>query len=69
MTQNERARRDAAKCLRMAKSTLNLEDKQSWLALAESWLTTVQLHSSDELFQVTEEEKIKALTWAAQSAR
>jgi hypothetical protein len=69
MTQNERARRDAAKCLRMAKSTQNPEDKQSWLALAESWLTTVQLHSSDELFQVTEEEKIKALAWAAQSAR
>jgi hypothetical protein len=53
----------------MAKSTQSPEDKQSWLALAESWLTTVQLQSSDELFQVTEEEKVKALTWAAQSAR
>jgi hypothetical protein len=69
MTQNERARRAATKCLRMAKSTQSPEDKQSWLALAESWLTTVQLQSSDELFQVTEEEKVKALTWAAQSAR
>jgi hypothetical protein len=66
MTQNERARRDAAKCLRMAKSAQNPEDKQSWLALAESWLTTVQLQSTSENFQVTEEIKIQALQWASQ---
>jgi hypothetical protein len=69
MTQTESARRDAARCLRMAKSAQNPEDKQSWLALAESWLTTVQLQPGDELFQMTEEEKVKALAWAAQPAR
>jgi hypothetical protein len=69
MTKNERARRAATKCLRMAKKNQSGEDKQSWLALAESWLTTVQLEPSDELFQVTEEEKVKALAWAAQPAR
>jgi len=68
MTQNERARLDAAKCLRMAKSAQNPDEKQSWLALAESWLTTVQLQSSGAQFEVTEEEKAKALAWAAQSA-
>jgi hypothetical protein len=65
MTQNERARRDAAKCLRMAKSAQTPDDKQSWLALAESWLTTVQLQPSDKQFRVTEEEKAKALAWAS----
>ena len=68
MSQIERSRRDAAKCLRMAKSAQNPDEKQSWLALAESWLTTVQLQSGDELFQVTERKKAKAVAWAAQSA-
>jgi hypothetical protein len=65
MTKVERGRRDAAKCLRMAKSAQNQDDKQSWLALAESWLTTVQLQSTSENFQVTEDIKIKALEWAS----
>jgi len=65
MTKDERGRRDAAKCLRMAKSAQNQDDKQSWLALAESWLTTVQLQSTSENFQVTEDLKIKALEWAS----
>jgi hypothetical protein len=65
MTEYERARRDAVKCLRMAKSAQNLEDKQSWLALAESWLSTVQLQSTSENFHVTEEIKIQALEWAS----
>jgi hypothetical protein len=69
MNEIKRERANAARCLRMAKSAQNPEDKRSWLALAESWLTTVQLQSSDELFQVTEEEKFKALAWATQSAR
>jgi hypothetical protein len=50
----------------MAKSAQNSEDKQSWLALAESWLLTVQLQSTSENFQVTEETRIRALEWAAQ---
>ena len=65
----KRERANAARCLRMAKSAQNPEDKQSWLALAESWLTTIQLQPSDELFQMTEDEKVKALAWAAQPAR
>jgi hypothetical protein len=49
----------------MAKSAQNPEDKQSWLALAESWLVTVQLQSTPENFQLTEETRIQALKWAA----
>jgi hypothetical protein len=67
MTQNERARRDAVKCLRMAKSAQALDDKQSWLALAESWLTTVQLRSASKDFQLTEEAKKQTLEWASGS--
>jgi hypothetical protein len=69
MNEIKRERANAARCLRMAKSAQNPEDKQSWLALAESWLTTIQLQPSDELFQMTEDEKVKALAWAAQPAR
>jgi hypothetical protein len=65
MAQIERARRDAARCLRMARSAQNPEDKQSWLALAESWLTTVQLQSTSEKFRVTEEIRVQALEWAS----
>jgi hypothetical protein len=50
----------------MAKSAQNQEDKQSWLALAESWLTTVQLQSTSGNFQVTEATKLRALEWASQ---
>jgi hypothetical protein len=57
----------AARCLRMAKSAQNTEEKQSWLALAESWLTSAQLRSrSEDNYRVTEDEKAKALEWAAQ---
>jgi hypothetical protein len=51
----------------MAKSAQDNDEKQSWLALAESWLTTVQLRSTaEDNFQVTEDEKAKALEWAVQ---
>ncbi len=67
MTENDEARAEAAKCLRTAKIARNEDEKQSWLALAESWLTTIQLQSAaEQKFQVTEEEKAKALEWAAQ---
>jgi hypothetical protein len=67
MSESKKARADAAKCLRMAKSAQNKEEKQSWLAMAESWLTTVQLRSTaEDNFQVTEDQKTKALQWAAQ---
>ena len=67
MNEIKRQRDNAARCLRMAKSAQNKEEKQSWLALAESWLTTVQLRSAAEgNFQVTEDEKAKALEWAVQ---
>jgi hypothetical protein len=67
MNEIKRQRDNAARCLRMAKSAQNKEEKQSWLALAEGWLTTVQLRSTAENnFQVTEDEKAKALQWASQ---
>ena len=67
MNEIKRQRDNAARCLRMAKSAQNKEEKQSWLALAESWLTTVQLRSrAEDNCQVTEDEKAKALEWAAQ---
>jgi hypothetical protein len=51
----------------MAKSAQNPDDKQSWLALSESWLTTVQLYANpDCTFRLTEEQKFQALEWAAQ---
>jgi hypothetical protein len=50
----------------MARSAQSSDDKQSWLALAESWLTTVQLQSPADNFQVSDEIKIQALEWAAQ---
>jgi len=66
MSENDAARFEAAKCLRMAKRAENHEEKQSLLALAESWLTTVQLQPTEKQnFQLTEEEKTKALEWAA----
>jgi hypothetical protein len=40
MNEIKRQRDNATRCLRMAKSAPNKEEKQSWLALAESWLTT-----------------------------
>jgi hypothetical protein len=50
----------------MAKRAQNDDKKQSLLALAESWLTTVQLRPTEaKSFQLTEEEKAKALEWAA----
>lgn len=64
---DRRARLDAARCLRMAKSAQSPDDKHSWLALAESWLTTVQLYANpDCTLHLTEEQKAKALEWAAQ---
>jgi hypothetical protein len=64
---DRRARQDATRCLRMAKSAQNPDDKHSWLALAESWLTTVQLYANpDCTFRLTEEQKFQALEWAAQ---
>jgi hypothetical protein len=69
MSESERARVFAAKCLRMAKSARDVNEKHSWLAMAESWLITVQLHPcGDQEFQVTEEAKIQALQWAAQGS-
>jgi hypothetical protein len=65
MRQIDRARRDAAKCLRMAWSAQNEDQKQSWLALAESWLATVQVQSTSDNFQVSEDIKMQALNWAA----
>lgn len=50
----------------MARSAQNPDDKHSWLALAESWLTTAQLQSTADNFQVTDKTKIQALEWAAQ---
>lgn len=50
----------------MARSAQNPNDKHSWLALAESWLTTVLLQSTADDFRVTDEIKIQALEWAAQ---
>ena len=45
----------------MAKNAQNEEEKQSWLAIAESWLTTVQLRSTvEDNFRVTEDEKAKS---------
>jgi hypothetical protein len=53
----------------MAKSARDVNEKHSWLAMAESWLITVQLHPcGDQEFQVTEEAKIQALQWAAQGS-
>jgi hypothetical protein len=67
MTDDDEARAEAAKCLRTAKITRNQDERQSWLALAESWLTTIQLQpAAEQKFQVTEKEKAKALEWAAQ---
>ena len=67
MNEIRRQRDNAARCLRMAKNAQNKEEKQSWLAIAESWLTTVQLRSTvEDNFRVTEDEKAKALEWAAQ---
>jgi hypothetical protein len=67
MNEIKRQRANAARCLRMAKSVEDKEEKQSWLAMAESWLTTVQLRSTaEDNFRVTEDEKAKALEWAAQ---
>jgi len=66
MGENDVARHEAATYLRMAKRAQNDDEKQSLLALAESWLTTVQLQSTEEQsFQLTEEEKAKTLEWAA----
>jgi hypothetical protein len=48
MNEINRQRANAARCLRMAKSSQDEEEKQSWLAMAESWLTTVQLRSTAE---------------------
>lgn len=67
MNEIKRQRANAARCLRMAKSAQDNEEKQSWLAMAESWLTTVQLRSTvGNNFQITEDEKANALEWAAQ---
>jgi hypothetical protein len=67
MNEIKRQRANAARCLRMAKCAQDKEEKQSWLAMAESWLTTVQLRSTvKDTFRVTEDEKAKALVWAAQ---
>jgi hypothetical protein len=67
MNEIKRQRANAARCLRMAKSAQDKDEKQSWLAMAESWLTTVQLRSTvEDNFRVTEDEKAKALVWAAQ---
>jgi hypothetical protein len=67
MNEIKRERANAARYLRMAKNAPDEEEKQSRLAMAESWLTTVQLRSTaEDSFQVTEDEKAKALEWAAQ---
>jgi len=67
MNEIKRQRANAARCLRMAKNAQDKEEKQSWLAMAESWLTTVQLRSTvKDTFRVPEDEKAKALEWAAQ---
>jgi hypothetical protein len=67
MNEITRQRANAARCLRMANSAQDNEEKQSWLAMAESWPTTVQLRSTaEDSFRVTEYEKAKALEWAAQ---
>jgi hypothetical protein len=66
MNEIKRQRANAARCLRMAKSAQDKEERQSWLAMAESWLTTVQLRSTaEDNFRMTEDEKAKALVWAA----
>ena len=67
MNEINRQRANAARCLRMAKSAQDNDEKQSWLAMAESWLATVQLRSTaGDNFQVTDDEKAKALEWAVQ---
>lgn len=67
MSEIKRERANAARCLRMAKSAQDKEEKESWLAMADSWLTTVQLRSTaKDNSRLTEDEKAKALVWAAQ---
>jgi hypothetical protein len=43
MNENDEDRACAAECLHMAKSVQNEDEKQSWLALTDSWLLTFQL--------------------------
>lgn len=43
MNEYDEERACAAECLRMAKSVRNEDEKQSWLALADSWVLTFQL--------------------------
>jgi hypothetical protein len=65
MAENDEDRARAVECLRKAKDARDETDMQSWLALAESWLQTVQLRQTGEQkFQLTEEAKFNVLKWA-----
>jgi hypothetical protein len=44
MSKYDHYRTRAAECQQKAKSARNDDDKHSWLAMADSWLKTAELH-------------------------